>query len=111
MLTPLFSFGDWIASPNVQIGIVIVTFVATIVAFIIGKIRSDIIALCSTAVLLTTGVIDAKAALAGFSNSAVVMMIGLLWLAAPCFKPAWPRLSADACCGWREPMRKVCFSS
>ena len=44
MLTPLFSFGDWIASPNVQIGIVIVTFVATIVAFIIGKIRSDIIA-------------------------------------------------------------------
>ena len=77
MLTPLFSFGDWIASPNVQIGIVIVTFVATIVAFIIGKIRSDIIALCSTAVLLTTGVIDAKAALAGFSNSAVVMMIGL----------------------------------
>lgn len=37
MLTPLFSFGDWIASPNVQIGIVIVTFVATIVAFIIGK--------------------------------------------------------------------------
>lgn len=86
MLTPLFSFGDWIASPNVQIGIVIVTFVATIVAFIIGKIRSDIIALCSTAVLLTTGVIDAKAALAGFSNSAVVMMIGLFVVGGAVFQ-------------------------
>lgn len=86
MLTPLFSFGDWMASPNVQIGIVIVTFVATIVAFIIGKIRSDIIALCSTAVLLTTGVIDAKAALAGFSNSAVVMMIGLFVVGGAVFQ-------------------------
>lgn len=36
--------------------------------------------------LLTTGVIDAKAALAGFSNSAVVMMIGLFVVGGAVFQ-------------------------
>ena len=82
----LFSLGEWMSQPEVQVGIVIVTFVATIAAFIIGKVRSDIVALCSTAVLLTTGVINSKAALSGFSNSAVVMMIGLFVVGGAVFQ-------------------------
>ncbi len=85
-MTPLFSFWEWMGTQDVQIAITIITFVATIVAFIIDKVRSDIIALCSTAVLLTTGVIDGKAALAGFSNSAVVMMIGLFVVGGAVFQ-------------------------
>ena len=77
IMEPLLSMAQWLDTQAAQVGITIFTFAATIVAFMVGKIRSDIIALCSTAVLLATGVIDSKAALAGFSNSAVVMMIGL----------------------------------
>lgn len=85
-MTMLSAFGEWIASPGVQVGITIATFVLTIAAFIANKVRSDIIALCSTAVLLATGVINPKAALAGFSNSAVVMMIGLFVVGGAVFQ-------------------------
>lgn len=85
-MTLLQSFPEWIASPDVQVGITLLTFAATIVAFMFSKVRSDIIALCSTAVLLTTGVINSKAALAGFSNSAVVMMIGLFVVGGAVFQ-------------------------
>jgi len=82
----LFSLSEWLAQGDVKIGITIFIFCATIIAFLIGKIRSDIIALCSTAMLLVTGVIDTKAALSGFSNSAVVMMIGLFVVGGAVFQ-------------------------
>lgn len=88
----LFSLSQWLGTQDVQIGITIVTFVATIVAFMIGKVRSDIIALCSTAVLLTTGVIDSKAALSGFSNSAVIMMVGLFVVGGAVFQTGLARI-------------------
>ncbi len=85
-MTLLFSLWDWLAEPNVKIGVTIVIFAATIVAFLVDKVRSDIVALSSTALLLLTGVIDSKAALAGFSNSAVVMMIGLFVVGGAVFQ-------------------------
>ena len=85
-MEPLLSMAQWLDTQAAQVGITIFTFAATIVAFMVGKIRSDIIALCSTAVLLATGVIDSKAALAGFSNSAVVMMIGLFVVGGAVFQ-------------------------
>ncbi len=91
-MTFLQSFPEWIASPEVQVGITLLTFAATIVAFMFSKVRSDIIALCSTAVLLTTGVISPKAALAGFSNSAVVMMIGLFVVGGAVFQTGLARI-------------------
>ncbi len=91
-MTLLQSFPEWIASPEVQVGITLFTFAATIFAFMFSKVRSDIIALCSTAVLLTTGVIGPKAALAGFSNSAVVMMIGLFVVGGAVFQTGLARI-------------------
>ena len=82
----LLTFSQWLGTQEAQVGITIFTFAATIVAFMMGKVRSDIIALCSTAALLATGVIDSKAALAGFSNSAVVMMIGLFVVGGAVFQ-------------------------
>lgn len=82
----LFTFSQWLGTNEAQIGITIAIFAATIVAFMMSKVRSDIIALCSTAALLATGVIDSKAALAGFSNSAVVMMIGLFVVGGAVFQ-------------------------
>lgn len=66
--------------------ITLITFLATIVLFIVGKIRSDIVALCSLAVLLATNVLMPSEALAGFSNSAVIMMIGLFVVGGAVFQ-------------------------
>ncbi len=45
--------------------------------FIIGKVRSDIVALCSLTVLMLSGILTPEEALEGFSSTVVVMMIGL----------------------------------
>ena len=75
-----------LASPAGQVGIVLTVFALTIVAFIADKVRSDIVALSSMALLLVTNVLTPGEALAGFSNSAVVMMIGLFIVGGAVFQ-------------------------
>lgn len=75
-----------------QAAIVVAVFALTIAAFIFDKIRSDIVALCSLALLLLTGVLTPKEALAGFSNSAVVMMIGLFIVGGAVFQTGLARM-------------------
>ena len=75
-----------LASQQGQVGIVIFVFALTIVAFIADKVRSDIVALSSMALLLVTNVLTPAEALAGFSNSAVVMMIGLFIVGGAVFQ-------------------------
>lgn len=70
----------------------ILIFVASIVAFMTSKVRSDIIALCCAAALLTTGLVDAKQALAGFSHPAVVMMIALCVVGGAVFQTGLARM-------------------
>ena len=77
---------QFLASPSGQVGIVVLVFALTIVAFIADKVRSDIVALCSLALLLVTNVLTPGEALAGFSNSAVVMMIGLFVVGGAVFQ-------------------------
>lgn len=58
----------------------IVTFAilaVSVVFFINGRIRSDLVALCAMILLILFGILTPDEALAGFSNSIVVMMIGL----------------------------------
>lgn len=45
--------------------------------FISGKVRSDLVAASALIVLLLTGILTPSEALSGFSNSVVIMMIGL----------------------------------
>ena len=49
----------------------------TAVLFAIGRVRSDIIALCALICLLLTGNLTVTEALSGFSNPVVIMMAGL----------------------------------
>ena len=77
---------DYLASPEGQVVTVLVIFGLTIVAFIADKVRSDIVALSSLALLLVTNVLTPSEALAGFSNSAVVMMIGLFVVGGAVFQ-------------------------
>jgi di/tricarboxylate transporter len=45
--------------------------------FVSGKVRSDLVALCSLLALLLFQILVPAEALAGFSNTTVIMMIGL----------------------------------
>lgn len=49
----------------------------TVVMFIIGKIRADIVALCALTALILLGILTTEEALAGFSSTVIIMMVGL----------------------------------
>lgn len=55
----------------------IIVLVVSAVFFAIGKVRSDVVALCALLVLVLTNTLTTTEALAGFSNPVVVMMAGL----------------------------------
>ena len=54
----------------------IVLFLSAIF-FMSGKVRSDLVALCALVLLIIFGILTPEEALTGFSNSVVIMMIGL----------------------------------
>lgn len=56
------------------------------VFFVHGKIRSDIVALCALMLLILFGILTPEEALTGFSNSVVIMMVGLFVVGGAIFK-------------------------
>ena len=55
----------------------IIILVLTAAFFVAGKLRSDLVALCSLLALLIFQILTPEEALSGFSNSVVIMMVGL----------------------------------
>ena len=55
----------------------IVILAISAVFFAIGKVRSDLVAVCALVALLLTGTLTPNEALSGFSNPVVIMMVGL----------------------------------
>ncbi len=49
----------------------------TVAMFIAGKLRADIVALCALTALIVLGILTPEEALAGFSSTVVIMMVGL----------------------------------
>ena len=58
----------------------------SVVFFVNGKVRSDIVALCSLIALLLFQILTPEEALAGFSNNVVVMMVGLFVVGGAIFQ-------------------------
>lgn len=56
------------------------------VFFVSGKIRSDVVALCALVLLLLFHILTPDEALSGFSNSVVIMMIGLFVVGGAIFQ-------------------------
>ncbi|OJU49644.1 MAG: hypothetical protein BGN96_10760 [Bacteroidales bacterium 45-6] len=54
--------------------------------FMQGKVRSDLVALCALLLLMLFGILTPTEALAGFSNSVVIMMVGLFVVGAGIFR-------------------------
>jgi len=54
--------------------------------FMRGKVRSDLVALCTLLALLLLNILEPAEALAGFSSSVVIMMVGLFIVGAGIFR-------------------------
>ena len=54
--------------------------------FVSGKVRSDIVALCALIGLLVFQILTPEEALSGFSNSVVIMMVGLFVVGGAIFQ-------------------------
>ena len=66
--------------------ITIVILVLSAVFFVNGRGRSDIVALCALIALLIFQILTPDEALSGFSNSVVIMMIGLFVVGGAIFQ-------------------------
>ena len=64
----------------------LIILLLTMVFFISGKIRSDIIALCALASLIILKILTPAEALTGFSSTSVVMMVGLFVVGGAIFQ-------------------------
>lgn len=57
--------------------ITLVVLILTVVGFIWGRVRADIVALTALVALILAGILTPQEALSGFSNSVVIMMVAL----------------------------------
>ncbi len=64
----------------------IIILLISAVMFAVGKIRSDIVAVCGMICLMLSGVLKPQEALAGFSNPVVIMMAGLFVVGGAIFQ-------------------------
>ena len=71
----LFIFAVLSIRVNMLITVIILLISAAL--FVSGRFRSDMVALCALLALLLCQILNPAEALAGFSNSTVIMMIGL----------------------------------
>ena len=67
-------------------GITLTILIITTILFINGRIRADIVALCALIALVISGILTPQEALSGFSNSVVIMMVGLFVVGGAIFK-------------------------
>ena len=58
----------------------------SVIFFVNGKLRSDVVALCALIALLLCDILTPAEALSGFSNSVVIMMIGLFVVGGAIFQ-------------------------
>lgn len=66
--------------------IAIIILVLSAVFFMSGKVRSDLVALCALVLLILFNILTPEEALSGFSNSVVIMMVGLFVVGGAIFQ-------------------------
>lgn len=66
--------------------ITLLVLLVSVLLFISGKIRSDVVALSSLVSLILLGILSPEEALSGFSSNIIIMMIGLFVVGGAIFK-------------------------
>ena len=64
----------------------LVILAISVTMFIIGRVRSDVVAVCAMTALLIFGILTPAEALAGFSSTVVIMMVGLFVVGGAIFQ-------------------------
>ena len=72
--------------------ITILVLLLSVVFFINGRVRSDIVALSALATLLLAGVLTPEEALSGFSSNVIIMMVGLFVVGGAIFQTGLARM-------------------
>ena len=72
--------------------ITLTILVLSAIFFMNGKIRSDVVALCALVLLLVFQILTPEEALSGFSNSIVIMMVGLFVVGGAIFQTGLAKL-------------------
>lgn len=75
--------------------ITLIILITTIILFVTGRIRVDIVALCALTTLIIAGILTPGEALSGFSSTVVIMMVGLSWSEEQYYRPVWQRPQAN----------------
>lgn len=78
-----------------QIIITLSVLAGAAVLFISGKIRSDFVAICSLIILVLLDILSPSEALSGFSNSVVIMMIGLFIVGGGIFHTGLAKMASS----------------
>ncbi len=71
---------------NKDMTVTLIVLAATVLMFIIGKVRSDVVALCGLCALLLFGILTPQEAFSGFSSTVVIMMVGLFVVGGAIFQ-------------------------
>lgn len=82
------SFSQIFTPMNITILILIVSSAF----FMRGKVRSDLVAICALLALVATNILTPEQALSGFSNSVVIMMVGLFVVGGGIFRTGLAKL-------------------
>ena len=75
--------------------VTLIILVLSAAFFVNGKIRSDLVALCTLVALLVFQILTLDEALSGFSNSVVIMMIGLFVLGGAIFQTGLAKMMSS----------------
>lgn len=75
-----------ITSLLTPMNITLIILATTAIFFMRGKVRSDLVAVCALLALVLFNILTPTEALAGFSNSVVIMMVGLFVVGAAIFR-------------------------
>lgn len=72
--------------------ITLIILLVSSIFFMRGKVRADLVAMCALLGLVLFGVLSPTQALSGFSNSVVIMMVGLFIVGAGIFRTGLAKL-------------------
>lgn len=86
----------------------IILFV-TILLFISNKIRVDLVAMMALLALVITGILEPAEALAGFSNSVVIMIAGLFVIGASLLRTGLAKMAGNVLLKWSGDSEKKLF--
>jgi len=87
----------------------LIILVIAAVFFMRGKVRSDLVAMCALLALMLTSILTPEEALSGFSNSVVIMMIGLFIVGGGIFRTGLAKMMSSKILGFAGKSEKKLF--